>query len=263
MFNYYKKYLKYKEKYLKLKNLIGGSEDCRMIGNPAFPSPVYSESKSYSMDCDTRSIEVTYLDSSSNKTELFKRLDELESLEKIPILILKIGSNDTTAEGGVGEDVKVKMHTSSGFLDINPRWILKVLRNKYSIISIAPENPSEKTKIREIDEDSDNMILEPLVIKGCFPLATGNDEANSILSKIISYKGNLVILNAMGSACYRSIKAILDNRTNINTNYLTYVNIHGQASCNNTKIYDSEENYNKCIGTYSYPSKYIPLKKIE
>ena len=78
--NYYKKYIKYKKKYLQLKNMIGGSKkDSKKSSKKASKK---SSKKSSKLDIIKKSDQVKYLDE-------FEQLDIIKESSGLPIEIIK------------------------------------------------------------------------------------------------------------------------------------------------------------------------------
>jgi hypothetical protein len=254
------KYKKYKFKYLNLKKMLGGAtpqEYCIMPPETVgFPVPIYKEIEDYKADCELIKDggEIQYNESNIKINEINCYLNEINSKAIRPTLIIKVGSNDTV------ESKEYKLYSNTDIVTpINLRTINSILTrlklrgdNKKNLfmLSLDPSNPSRKPFDVSIDEENNplNLLSPPeeniKLIKACFPLATGTPNANSLLKKIIDLNANLILVNAMGSACYRSFKAILDNRPE--TYYLLYVDVQQSAYCPTDKIYNSEANFKIC-----------------
>ena len=259
MQSYLKKYLKYKSKYLNLKKMSGGAEPSEYCSMPkdtvGYPIPIYNETE-YIANCKINDSD-SGVDSLPGDdivyTQIFTYLEQLNNnpIEK-KTLIIKIGSNDT-----VEKTKTYSLYNGTGFINlVILRQIVKIIKdNKIAetkenlfMLTIDPEEPTSKP-FNGTDEDNILTPLSPIpknitYIKGCFPLATGSTKANLLLKLIIQLNAKVILVNAMGSACYRSFKAILDNKPD--TLYLLFVDVNDTAMCPTDKIYDKEENYLKC-----------------
>jgi hypothetical protein len=266
MKNYFNKYKKYKEKYLQLKKMLGGSppeEYCIMSGVVGFPVGTYNE-VSYNANCklDETKMKVVSEETTDNiYTDIHNYLDRIDNVQtKNKTLILKVGSNDSV------ESKEYKLFTGTApIIEVSsiPPIIIRFVRkfgkgfndtDKLFMLSIDPDFPTNKP-FNDTSDDGPLAFLSPkeeniTYIKGCFPLATGNEKSNRLLKKIINLNANLILVNAMGSTCYRSFKAIIDNKListiNNKIEYLTYVDVSQDAACPTDLIYDNEANFSTC-----------------
>jgi hypothetical protein len=197
--------------------------------------------------------------------------------DKIKFLILKIGANDTTTLGGLNSERKIYFETQcaiknsnvtgTSMLDYNSnndiRAIQREMKNIFKVIAninddemaficVDPEKPSDylfasvnDDDIRYAFQEKINNISNKTMITSCFPLAPyeidgivqENHDGNKIINYFINYTGTLILVNALGSECYYSIKKILDGRKNKITYYWVMVNDPTAAQCNTSIPY--------------------------
>ena len=116
---------------------------------------------------------------------------------------------------------------------------------KKHLIAISPEkeyNGFSYPFIKRNDEPQDlSYILPHLLgadipyknrkyIPAVFPIGINNDEESynyKILNMLVERPGPLLIFNAMGSTCYRSIKYILDKRTYLKNPEIPKLTLYG------------------------------------
>lgn len=278
--DYKLKYLKYKQKYLKMK---GGQLVCglKRVGDP----------------------DSTYLPDISNYERLYHTLTRKVNMIKtigINTLWLKIGSNDTVPYQLSKKYNLYHSITPNSIINLEgdnttllntfiKRNVNKYMKNPGMLLSIDPRSPSSKIgninnraekrtflndiignlnniiDIKEVPADGDIKEVPAVVgygIIATFPLSPGMSRdggigANHIIKYLANLDMNLVLINAMGSACYSSIKALLDNRrSDYFTDFFLMVDNPDNAICGDVKIYDSEENYKKCYNEHDR-DKYV------
>ena len=266
--NYQEKYLKYKIKYLNLKNQKGRGklEGCLPMIASSIPGKIY-EGFYNKMTSSTDNYELTEPKILPEEDPIYDRF--METLEKInnsdkpnKMLVLKLGSSSIVD----GES----KHRLLPINSLDPTYTLlnKINENKLDdssnifIICIDPLHPEytilnptiERLKIPE-----ENLIR----LKGFFPIAPGNEKGNLIINKLINLNvDKLIIINEMGSGCYNSIRAIRNLRKN--TLYYAYVNNPEQAFDCGLEIYSHKGTYNRCKRENPdiYKNNWINLKTL-
>ena len=249
--NYYYKYLKYKNKYLKTKLMTGSgnlNDACRKYLHPKtniMPSSV--------------NIEVTSDENDENYRILF---DILVNCTECP-LILKIGSNDNpyVVSGSVLDELNSGSRGKDGeiFFEITDtpisstniiitsdiikgdvidkkhsnqvrllfKKLIEVFNENTKLISVSPTPQysnfwypfgiigEESTESNMYMTFMNSLETTPQYIQGYFPIGINNDSEsfnNQILNNLTTRREPLFLFNAMGSTCYQSIKYIIDIR---------------------------------------------------
>ena len=64
-------------------------------------------------------------------------------------------------------------------------------------------------------------------------MARGTSVANDIIDLLINFQGKLILINGIGSACYKSIQNIIYHRhkNKMFTKYYSYVDVNRDAAC--------------------------------
>ena len=235
--DYQKKYLKYKTKYLNLKNQIGYGNliGCAPPLLASIPSRIYEE-KIFNM---------TFNDSSSSDPiydDFISTLDRIHSMEiENKVLILKVGSSSVEDVGSVHNFRPDKNLLNSQLSRFTSE---KSTYDNIFIIAIDPSTPEYSVLSGSIDITKippENICK----FKGYFPLAPGNDKGNMIIHKLVNLNvKRLILINEMGSGCYNSFRAIISIRPD--TSYFVHVNNSTAAlECGN-KMYAHKGTYNRC-----------------
>jgi hypothetical protein len=242
--NYKEKYLKYKIKYLNLKNQIGNGTlmGCTTPISSSIPKGITEENdKYYHMTSYTSDYNLTKPDRLPEKDIIYDEF--METLDRInltdnpnKILILKLGSSSIADAGS-------KHYFEPPFQILSNR-IFRSEAEDIFIISMDPLYPDHGLLEKII---TDKKIPEQNLCKfrGFFPLAPGSLKGNLILNKLININvKNLTIINEIGSGCYYSIRAILNNRPD--TSYFVNVNNSIHALDCGINLYGKKGIYNRC-----------------
>jgi hypothetical protein len=221
------KYLKYKQKYLELKNNQYGAE-LKIIMNmdPSFVKPYIYD------DLSKEHLNIIY-------TELEKIL-----ATNPDIFILKIGSNDIvggarcdrgTCTHYIYNDANIIITNSLKIIELNKlnklnKLMININKNTNKCIKILQIDPNNETYAPfDLPINYDHLTIENILgnikidkdieykfLKTYFPLARDLNPEESIVNKIIdllvNYEGVLILYNAIGSQCYGIFKTIIDMR---------------------------------------------------
>lgn len=261
---YQDKYYKYKKKYLELKQSggINAMELCKKFSlkrGEMIPQAIPFDC-SYKNECNFAGFKL--------EGYISAIITSIEKSNSYDIIVLKIGSNDSTSQGAKNIEAykkkflysndKTEIFIGLGNQEQDKKNVLKISMNlgrllvdesKILLISVDPEKPTAFPLIHNNDNFPLSNIfrafleniekLDINLISGCFPLARGSEVANLIIDKFVNLNKPLIIINAMGSECYNSLKEISDRRKSI-THYFALVDILENANCyQNIKIYDN------------------------
>jgi hypothetical protein len=157
------------------------------------------------------------------------------------------GEAGKTASSGIVNLSKTNLNGVTRYERYAVRRVNKAIQNKPEkkhLIAISPEkeyNGFSYPFIKRNDEPSLEEILPHLLggdipdgnrkyIPAVFPIGINNDEESynyKILNMLVERPGPLLIFNAMGSTCYRSIKYILDKRTYLQNPEIPKLTLYG------------------------------------
>ncbi len=223
--------MKYKNKYLSLKNQVGGAlEGCVSEIRASLPEPSYENTgDNMTFGPESSKPEDSIYD------QFMKTLNQIESDETSDkkALVLNIGSSSIIDAAGLHYFKPDKSILES---------IIKQNDQLY-IIAIDPARPNKLIPFEIASKlYSSSNVFE---FKGYFPLTPGKEKANLVLNKLINLKVNdLVIINEVSSGCWNSFRVIMHNRPG--THYFVHVNDAKSALNCGIQVYGHKGTYNRC-----------------
>jgi hypothetical protein len=158
------------------------------------------------------------------------------------------GEAGKTASSGIVNLSKTNLKGVERYARSAVRRLNNAIENnpeKKHLIAITPEKKYDGFSypfIKRNDESQDFSYILPHLLGGdipdenrtyiqaVFPIGINNDEESynyKILNMLVERPGPLLIFNAMGSTCYRSIKYILDKRTYLKNPEIPKLTLYG------------------------------------